>query len=208
MEPAMQHPVLDGIDRRFSANLYDPDHRLADSEISRLIAYATRAPSAYNLQNWRFIAVRSAQAKARLRALAYDQPKVTEAAVTIIIIGLLPDAAVVSSRLSPMVESGAMNPSIAQRWEEGARSLYAHPQTARDEAIRSGTLAAATLMAAAQAMGLATGPMVGFDPDGVRRAFGLVGDDVPVMLVTLGRAADGNWSQKPRRPTNEVLEFA
>lgn len=204
----MQHPVLEGIDRRFSVNFYDPDHRLTDVEIHRLITYAVRAPSAYNLQNWRFIAVRSAQAKARLRALAYDQPKVTEAAVTIIVVGILPDAAAVPSRLSPMVESGAMSPAMAQGWEEGARSLYAEPQTARDEAIRSATLAASTLMAAAQAMDLASGPMVGFDPDGVRRAFGLVADDVPVMLLTLGRAADGNWSQKPRRPTAEVLEFA
>jgi hypothetical protein len=31
---------------------------------------------------------------------------------------------------------------------------------------------------------------------------------VPVMLATVGRAAPGNWPQKPRRPLAQVLEFA
>jgi hypothetical protein len=34
---------------------------IADAEIARLVQLATRAPTAYNLQNWRFIAVRTPQ---------------------------------------------------------------------------------------------------------------------------------------------------
>jgi nitroreductase len=82
---------------------------------------------------------------------------------------------------------------------------YADARTARDEAVRSATLGAATLMHAAAAMGLASGPMVGFDAAGVAREFGLAADETPVMLVAVGRAAPGNWPQKPRRPITEVL---
>ncbi|MGB5798738.1 MAG: nitroreductase family protein, partial [Mesorhizobium sp.] len=65
-----------------------------------------------------------------------------------------------------------------------------------------------TLIHAAGALGLASGPMAGFDAEGVARAFGLRANDVPVLLVAVGRAAPGNWPQKPRRPLAEVLEIS
>ena len=150
--------------------------------------------------------MRSKDAKARLRALAHDQPKVTEAAVTFIIVGILPDPGVVVTRLKPTIDAGIMSRDMAERWRDGARALYADPAIARDEAIRSATFGAATLMFAASALGFASGPMVGFDPEGVRRAFALAGDELPVLLLSVGRAAPGNWPQKARRPLGDVLE--
>ena len=41
--------------------------------------------------------------------------------------------------------------------------------------------------------------MTGFDAEGVASTFGLAPEEVPVMLVTVGRAAAGNWPQKPER---------
>lgn len=201
----MLHPTIDLIQRRVSANLFDASHAMTDAEIATLTGLATRAPSAYNLQNWRFIAVRSAQAKARLKALAYGQAKVADAAVTFIVCGVLPDHEAIPARLAPFVETGHMPASMTAGWQEGARSLYADPQVARDEAVRSASLGAATLIYAAEALGLASGPMVGFDAPGVAREFSLAADEVPVMLVTVGRAAPGNWPQKPRRPLSDVL---
>lgn len=96
---------------------------------------------------------------------------------------------------------------MAERWRDGARTLYADPAVARDEAVRSATFGAATLMFAASALGFASGPMVGFDAAGVRRDFDLADDDLPVMLLAVGRAAPGNWPQKPRRALGEVLEW-
>ena len=66
------HPTLALIEQRISANRFDASHTLADAEIARLVQLATRAPTAYNLQNWRFIAVRTPGAKARLRAASLD----------------------------------------------------------------------------------------------------------------------------------------
>lgn len=63
-------------------------------------------------------------------------------------------------------------------------------------------------MFAAAAFDLATGPMSGFDPDGVAREFGLGDDEIPVLLMAVGRPALGNWPQKPRRPISEVLTLA
>lgn len=204
----MTHPMIALIERRISANLFDRSHELADADIEELVRIATRAPTAFNLQNWRFIAVRAPEAKARLRALAYDQAKVSDAAVTFVICGLQPDHSTLPDRLRPFVDTGLMSDTIASHWQEGARNLYADPQTARDEAVRSATFGAATLIYAAEALGFASGPMIGFDAGGVAREFGLRANEVPAMLLPVGRALPGNWPQKPRRPLSEVLQIS
>ena len=202
------HPTLAFIEQRISANRFDDSHSLADAEIARLVQLATRAPTAYNLQNWRFIAVRTPGAKARLRALAQDQAKVQEAAVCFIVCGVLADPEALAERLQPFVDGGFMPAAMAQGWLQAAQQQYASAQAVRDEALRSASFGAMTLMHAAQAMGLASCAMTGFDAEGVTSSFGLAREEVPVMLVTVGRAAAGNWPQKPRRPLEQVLEFA
>jgi len=62
-------------------------------------------------------------------------------------------------------------------------------------------------MVAAQARGYMTGPMIGFDPEGVRREFEISDRYLPVMLITIGYPATGNWPRKPRLNVDQVLAF-
>lgn len=147
--------------------------------------------------------------KCKLRELAYGQVKVSDAAVTFIVCGQWPDHTTLAERLRPFVEAGHMPLATASGWEESVRAKYTtNPQAARDEAIRSATLGAATLIHAAEAMGLVSGPMTGFDADAVVHEFSLAQGEVPVMLLPVGRASPGNWPPKPRRPLSEVLQIA
>ena len=88
-----------------------------------------------------------------------------------------------------------------------ANQMYANPASQRNEAIRSASLAAMTLMLAAEAHGLVSGPMIGFDPEGVQREFQIPERYLPVMLVAVGHPAPGNWPRKPRLPLGEVLAY-
>ena len=204
----MTHPTLAAIASRSTTNLFDAARPLATVQIGELVHLASRAPTSFNLQNWRFIAVHTMDAKARLRALAWDQAKVTEAAVTFIVVGQLADHRVLAERLAPLVDAGVMPAAMVPGWEGAARSLYhEQPQRQRDEAIRSATFGAATLMQAAQAMGLGSAPMIGFDADAVARDFGLADGEIPALLVAVGYALPDNWPQKPRRPLADVLQM-
>lgn len=80
--------------------------------------------------------------------------------------------------------------------------------TGTNEAVRTGTFGAATMIYAARSLGLGSTPMIGFDAEAVHREFGLAGDEVPDMLLSMGAERPGNWPQKPRRPVSDVLEFA
>lgn len=193
---------------RVSANNYDTARPLSDSEIADLVGLATLAPSAFNLQNWKFIAVRSSESKARLLPLAFGQQKVHDAPVTFIVCGTLSPQDTVSAALKPSLDAGIINESIFNGWVGAVRGMYGEsPSLQRDEAVRSASLAAMTLMLAAQDMGMVSGPMIGFDAAGVAAAFDLAATDVPVMLITVGYAAAGNWPQKPRKPASEVLSI-
>lgn len=200
--------IITVIEERRTTVVFDSTRDITDEQVSELVRLATKAPTSFNLQNWRFIAVRTPDAKARLRAVAWDQAKITEAAVTYIIIGKLADEQTLPDRLAPVVEAGIMPAQMVQGWVAGARSLYKdQPWRQRDEAVRTATLGATTLMFAAHAMGLGAGPMIGFDTEAVSREFGLADDEIPAMLVAVGYGTPENWPQKPRRPLQQVLSF-
>jgi nitroreductase len=199
---------LQSIQQRISTNKYDPTRTISREEIEELVKYATQAPSSFNIQHWRFIAVTRPEDKSRLKALAYQQQKVEDASVTLIVLGDLQGYEKLAKILEPSVEAGIIDEKTASSWVRSANKSYStNEQFARDEAIRSASLAAMLLMVAAQAKGYATGPMIGFDPEGVKREFGISDRYLPVMLLTIGYPAPGNWPRKPRMSVEEVLAF-
>lgn len=200
--------IVEVIKSRISANSYDTMRTLSDQEICDLVDLATHAPSAFNLQNWRFLAVRTPEAKARLLPLAYGQQKVVDAAVTFIVCGTLNPHQTLPSSLKPTLDAGIIDQAIYDMWVGAAQGMYQdNAQLQRDEAIRSGSLAAMTLMLAAKGQGLVSTPMIGFDAVAVADAFGLSSTEVPVMLVTVGYPGSANWPQKPRKAVHDVLAF-
>ena len=200
--------IAEVIKSRISANSYDTERSLTDAQIAELINLATHAPSAFNLQNWKFLAVRSTEAKARLLPLAFAQQKIMDAAVTFIVCGTLNPHVTLPAALQPTLDAGIIDQSIYDMWLGAAQGMYQeNAQLQRDEAIRSGSLAAMTLMLAAKGQGLVSTPMIGFDQAAVAKEFGLSDEEVPVMLITVGYPGAANWPQKPRKPVSDVLQF-
>jgi len=200
--------VLSVIRERTSVNIFDSAKLVSEAEIRAIIADAVEAPSSYNIQHWRFIAVIDPEKKKRLQAAAYNQVKVSQASATIIVLGDLHGYEKLEQIYAPLVQRGLVTKDYADGVAQRATATYFNnPQFQRDEAIRSGAMAAMTLMIAAQARGYATGPMIGFDPEQVKTLFDISDRYVPVMLVTLGHAAPGNSPRKPRLSVDEVLEF-
>ena len=205
----MSNPIKDLIEARVSANYFDPAAPVSDEQVAELARLATLAPSAYNVQNWQFVAVRSQEAREKLRELSFGQQKVVDAPVTFIISGTLKAQDQVAAALKPAVDKGILIQPVVDSWTRMAQgSMSGDERAQRDEALRSASLAAMTMILAAEGMGLSSCAMTGFDAEAVHAAFGLGTDEVPVMLVAVGHAAQGNWPQKPRRPLGDVLRYA
>ena len=196
------------IHERTSINNFDPNKPITEAEIRQIVGDAIEAPSSYNIQHWRFVAVTDPEKKRQLQAASYNQAKVSQASATIIVLGDLRGYEKVEKIYQPLVQTGVFTKEAVAGIAQRAAGAYStNPQFQRDEAIRSGAMAAMVLMIAAQARGYATGPMIGFDPEQVRKLFKISDRYVPVMLVTLGHALPGNSPRKPRLSVEEVLAF-
>lgn len=196
------------LEHRATTGRFDPTFTLDRSTIAELVRLATHAPSAFHLQNWSFKAVHSREGRKILTELAYGQRQVSDAAVTYIVCGELNAHTTLRERLQPSVEASIIAPEVRDQWVEMATASHRHhPRTQRDEAIRSASLAAMSLLIAARERDLDSGVLGGFDPKGVHAAFRLKPTEIPVMLVTVGKAAYGNWPQKIRRPIENVLSW-
>jgi nitroreductase len=207
MDRTRQHPILDLIHRRASAEDFDAARGLDGDEVRRLVEDATRAPSAFNIQHWRFVAVASPAGKARLKRAAYGQEHVARAAVTFIVLGDPQGAERLPAIMETAVERGAIAEGKAAAWIRMTREIYADPGVARDEAIRSASLAAMTMMLAAEARGLVACALTGFDPAVVVREFGIDPRLVPVMLIAVGHPAGPVAPRMPRMAVEDVLVF-
>ena len=95
------------------------------------------------------------------------------------------------------------NPGIGE-WDTDSLS---HSRLQRDEAIRSGALAAMSLMYAAKARGYDTGPMIGFDPEAVSDLLDIPADHIPVMMVVLGKCLGKQPARRGRHPVREVVRL-
>lgn len=200
--------TIDTIKNRTSANNFDSSATLSDKQIQELVAITQEIPTSFNMQNWRIIAVRTPEKKEQLKAAAYGQAKVGDAAVTFVIVGITDGYKELSRLWQPLVDAGGIDDNSRNGLVNMANGMYAdNPQNQRDEAIRSASMAAMTLMLTAQEKGLASGPMIGYDPAQVSQVVGLGENEIPAMLIAVGPAAEGNWPRKPRRALDEQLEI-
>jgi nitroreductase len=197
------------LNERTSAEHFDSATPISVQEIKELISEACQAPSAFNIQHWRFIAVTDERIKERLKGttIAPNQGRVADAPLIFLILGDLKGHKRLEGILDEAVHANLLPPEVAEIWLTMANGMYgSDPRLARDEAIRSGSLAAMTLMLAAGNRGYVSCP-IGFNPVQVMEILSISDRYVPVMMLTVGRPASGNTGRRPRLPIDEVLAF-
>ena len=202
MTTSIQHLI----NTRTSINHFQPNRPLQESDISLLVELATKAPTAYNMQNWHFIAVQSKEAKTQLKSVAFGQQKIVDASIAFIICGKLEAHQQLSSTLEPSVKANIIGQHVADAWVTQAMAAHENNDLLqRDEAIRSASLAAMSLLLAAQDMGFGSCPIGGFDAIEVSRQFALSENEIPVLIVVVGYPKELNLRQKMRKPLSEIL---
>lgn len=205
----MSFSVKKALEQRAATQFFDASKTLDDAQITELTRLATLAPTAFNLQNWHFIAVKSDGAKQRLYESAFKQQRILDAAVTFIVCGEMESHKTFDRVTKVMVERGGVPAAAATTWHEKVMAaMHNNSVLQHAEAFRSASLGAMALMLVAQEQGLATGPMSGFDPAAVRATFDLPETRLPVMLVSVGYAAtEGNAPQNARLDVEDVLDI-
>jgi nitroreductase len=157
------------IAKRRSVRHFNTKLAVSDEVVRELLEAAVTAPTAGNIQPWRFVVVRSAAARERLAA-AMHQKWATAA---------------------PVVIAVCVDPRpCAARYGARGEMLYSIQDTAA---------AAQTLLLAAVDRGLATCWIGAFDEDAVREALGLTPPITPIAVMPIGHSAEaaGRPARRP-----------
>ena len=189
------------IETRRAVKHYDANHSMTPEEVNELLSLAILSPTAFNIQNWRFVVVADAELRRQIRAVAWDQAQVTDASLFIILCADLkswqnrPDRYWVNA---PKEVQEFILPAIDNYYR-------GKDQVQRDEAMRSCGIAAQTLMLTAKSMGYDSCPMDGFDFDKVAELINLPSDHVIAMFVAIGKGTKEAWPRGGQLKLNDVI---
>lgn len=195
------------IDRR-SINYFDANKKIDDNILKEIINLAVLAPSAFNLQPWRIIIVKSDEQKKKLLALSNNQEKVMEASANLIIIGNKEGYNDNNPVWKEMLQSVGGNEAIVNGAKQAAAFLYGSSEERKLKFAESNAgLLAMSIMYAAKTLGIESHPMSGIDFDGIHNEFNLDKNESVVMTIAMGYH-DTTKTLYPRRPRRMFDEIA
>ncbi len=192
--------VLEAAQARRSIRRYTTEP-ISDTLLTELIGTAGRASSAYNIQPWRWVAIRDQELKARLQGAAYGQPQVGSASVLLVLYTdtrnaletveeifapTLPADKAADTKAHLLGTIGALSDADREAW--GAGQSY---------------IALGYLLLVPEGLGLGTSPMLGFDAEQVKAILNLPPYARVPALVALGHPAEEGFES--RRHTAERI---
>lgn len=181
-------PITDVLLERRATPHFLPDE-VPEEYLNAILELASEAPSGYNLQPWRFVVVRGEENRKRLQSVAFKQPKVAEAPVVVIAVGMKEEWRRTADEV--FREGAERGAGSLEKWEGYRDSAFQFLDNMQQMPVwvnRHTMIAFTAMMLAAEAYGFDTAPMEGFDADGVKREFGIPEEGEVVALLAIGRA--------------------
>src|SRR6187431_1276125 len=193
--------VIDAIKSRRAVKNFDKDHVMPENIEQKLLSTAIYSPTAFNIQNWRFVVVKDKKLLAELREAAWGQAQVTECSLLVIL------CADTNSWQRDPQRYWKNAPKDVQDFIVPAINNYysGRQEVQRDECLRSCGMAAQTLMLTAQELGYDSCPMDGFDFDKVGELINLPDDHVIAMFVAIGKKVKEPWPRGGQLDINQVV---
>jgi len=189
------------LNTRRSVKWYDPDHQMPQSTFDTLMEHALLSPTAFNIQNWRFVRITDATKRLEIRKVAWDQAQVTDASELLVL----------------CFDQLAWAESPERYWRNapqevqdillGALGPYyqGKEQVQRDEGMRSCGMVAMTLMLMARDLGYDSCPMDGFDYDAVGDIIDLPDTHQIAFMLAIGKSIKDPWPRPGQLALQEVM---
>ena len=179
------------VNNRRAVNFFNTEKDISDEDLRKIVEMAAKTPSSFNLQPWSLMILRKKEEKERLRKLAMDQPKVSEAPVTLIVLAdrdaWKPENPFVEKLFRENVKSGLMTEEQKGWFDDVRSNLYGqNNETTQAFACKNTGFFAMTLMYAAKSLDIDSHPMDGFDHDGIRKEFNIPENYWIPLLISLG----------------------
>jgi 3-hydroxypropanoate dehydrogenase len=176
-----------------TANTFS-DAPVTEEQIQAVYDLVKWAPTSMNTQPLRVVLVRSPEARERLVAHMSDGNKAKTAAAPLVAI------------LAADVNFHDELPRTFPHYP-GARDMFVDKDEMRDGMARfNGGLQVGYFILGIRAVGLAAGPMTGYDADGLNAEFFADGEHKALAVVNIGVPGEGAWMDRlPRLDYEDVV---
>ncbi len=198
---------IDLVKKRRACHHFLPGKSMPDEDIETMIECAALSPSGYNAQPWEFIVVREKENLAKVQEIAFKQEHIKDASAVIVVLADLVIGRNVEKILADWLKFGyctedelpAYRNSIAKNRSKDKRKTMG---------LRNAMLAAMTLIYAAEDMGYATCPIMGFSQWQLEDFLKIPEDRVVALMVAVGFEDEGKENQRlPRKSVTEMMHW-
>jgi nitroreductase len=203
---------VDVLKSRRSVNFFDLTKPVSPKQLRELLELAAKVPSSFNLQPWNVVAVTDPDKKKALRQVAWDQPKVEEAPVVLIVLGdrdgWKPGNPTLERNFAEFVKLGMFKPEQRDWFLGACNNLYGEtPEQQQAFACKNAGFFAMALMFAARELGLHSHPMDGFDHEAVRKLFKIPANYWIPLLLAVGHFDQSKTLYPPkwRKSFDEIV---
>ncbi|HYF80308.1 MAG TPA: nitroreductase family protein [Symbiobacteriaceae bacterium] len=184
-------PVAEAIESRRSIRKFSSDP-VPPEDLDEILRLTSLAPSAWNVQPWRIHVVTSPKLKQQLQEAAYGQSQVAAAPVVIVLVSDMEDVLAHPEEINHPGLSAVQK----QRTVETIKNTFG-PMSVEERGywgLAQTNIALGFLLLAAQGLGYATVPMLGFDPVKVKELLGVPEHVKIAAMVPLGDADERGHS--------------
>lgn len=193
--------VSEAIQSRRAYKWYDANHQMPEETFRQLMEHAILSPTAFNIQNWRFVRVTDIGQREAIQKVAWDQAQVTDASELLVLCFDSKSWEHEPQRYwvnAPQEVQDFLVPAIDGYYRE-------RPQMERDEGMRSCGIVAQTIMLLAKELGYDTCPMDGFDYAEVGKIINLPADHEIAFMIVIGKPVKEPWPRPGQLPLDDVV---
>lgn len=195
---------------RKSIRQYEPNIKISQEEMVKILEDATRAPSSMNMQSWRFVVISSDEGKEKLRPALYgNQVQLETSSAMIVIFTDLKKFEFAEKIFDQAVEMGLMPKEVRNKQMTNITNMV---PTLSNEGIEKvglldAGLVAMQLMHVARTYGYDTCPIGGFRHEKIADALGVEKERyIPVLIISIGKAAE-KGHKSTRLPIRDITTW-
>lgn len=195
------------MENRRSIRKYDPTVKIPREVMSNILQDAMTAPSAFNLQPWRFVVIDSAEGKELTKPfMAFNQRQHETSSAIIVVYTDLDNVGSVDAILNEDVKHGLREEATINQMSQIIKSYNAN--STQESLLRSQVLdcglVSMQIMLSAKAYGYDTNAIGGFDRDGISKALGMDPERYfPALVISIGKSIE-NGHDSTRFSVEEV----
>ncbi len=206
----MKNAFIRAMHYRHACKLFDESKKIRESEMEAVLEFGRLSPSSFGMEPWRFLVVRDASLKERLKPLCWNQPQITTCS----------DLVIIKTIIAPLVPGSEYSRAMLSRRDLPREKIEAYYKIydsfATERLAKEGLfcwsarqcyIAAANMMTGAAMMGIDSCPIEGFEKEKVEALLEIDPAHEELALIVAFGYRVNEAPEKIRLPLDRIVEY-